>query len=448
MRKYIPLASTVLVFLALYSIGCLRYDKFSRAQVFVNFLSGDAVLGIIAVGMTFVILSGGIDLSVGSVMALSSILLAVLMASPPPLQVRDLQDPATLVRKLHEGSDPLSRRLRKKLRVRRRGRPTVDVRALVEAYDPAAPPSRELQEAVAEALSQLIASGDCLHSRRGFKHVALSDATRALLDEEPVGKDLVRLNRLLLEEAYPGLLRHRSVVEPRVPPGWAIPLVLLMGTAFGVLMGCVIWAFRLAPFIVTLAGMFFARGLAQIIHIEPLSISNAFYRAAGEWALELGPARLSVPALLFLAVVAVGVYVATYTAFGRNVYALGGNEEAALLMGIPVARVKIGVYAFSGFCSALAGVVFSFGGSGNPSTGVGMELDAIAAVVVGGTLLSGGVGYVFGTLIGVLIFGVIRAGINFEGDLNSWWTKVVIGVLLLFFIVLQKLFARPAARPS
>jgi len=133
--------------------------------------------------------------------------------------------------------------------------------------------------------------------------------------------------------------------------------------------------------------------------------------------------------------------------FGRNVYAVGGNEEAAMLMGIPVGRTKVLVYALSGLCSSLAGVVFTFyGSSGNPSAAVGMELDAIAAVVVGGTLLSGGVGYVFGTLIGVLIFGIIQTGIVFDGRLSSWWTRVVIGALLLLFILLQKLFARPGLR--
>ena len=125
-----------------------------------------------------------------------------------------------------------------------------------------------------------------------------------------------------------------------------------------------------------------------------------------------------------------------------------GNEEAAMLMGVPVGKTKIGVYTLSGFCSALAGVIYTlYGSSGDPRAGVGLELDAIASVVVGGPLLSGGVGYVFGTLIGVLIFGVIQTAITFE-NLNSWWTRVAIGLLLLLFIVLQRLFARPGLRAN
>jgi simple sugar transport system permease protein len=109
-------------------------------------------------------------------------------------------------------------------------------------------------------------------------------------------------------------------------------------------------------------------------------------------------------------------------------------------MGLPVGRSKIGAYALAGFCSALAGVVYTlYTSSGNAAAATGMELDAIAAVVVGGTLLSGGVGYVTGTPLGVLVFAVIQTGITFQGTLNSWWTKIAIGALLLMFIVLQRL---------
>lgn len=119
-------------------------------------------------------------------------------------------------------------------------------------------------------------------------------------------------------------------------------------------------------------------------------------------------------------------------------YALGGNEQSALLMGLPVGRTKIGVYALSGFCSSLAGIVYSlYTFSGNPTAGTTLELDAIPAVVIGGTLLSGGVGTVFGTLLGVLIFGIIQTAIMFQGSLSSWWTKIAVGILLLIFILLQ-----------
>src|SRR5258708_34267178 len=108
-------------------------------------------------------------------------------------------------------------------------------------------------------------------------------------------------------------------------------------------------------------------------------------------------------------------------------------------MGLPVARTKIRIYAVSGFCSALAGVVYTFyTQSGDPASCVGLELDAIAAVVIGGTLLSGGVGLLAGTLIGVLIFGIIQTALSFEGTLSSCWTRIAIGALLLLFIVLRK----------
>jgi len=284
-QKHIPVLSTVAVFALLYGIAAVRYESegFFSLQVFVNFFGDNSFLGIIAVGMTFVILSGGIDLSVGSMLALSSILMA-----------------------------------------------------------------------------------------------------------------------LLMEEAG-------------VPPPVAMVLVLASGTTLGFAMG----------------------------------IQNGFYRAATTWGLAVAGARVPITALVFVGVVAAGVYLSTRTTFGRNVYAVGGGEEAALLMGVPVGRTKVLVYGLSGFCSALAGIVYTlYGSSGDPRAGIGMELDAIAAVVVGGTLLSGGVGYVVGTLVGVLIFGIIQTGITFEGTLSSWWTRVAIGALLLVFILLQKLFARPAERAA
>src|SRR5439155_11388765 len=132
-----------------------------------------------------------------------------------------------------------------------------------------------------------------------------------------------------------------------------------------------------------------------------------------------------------------------HTRFGRRVYAIGGNEQSALLMGLSVARTKITVYAISGFCSALAGLVFiTYIQSGNPRAAIGMELDAIAAVVIGGTLLTGGVGYVVGSLLGVLVIAIIQAAITFEGTLSAGWTRIAIGLLLFAFIALQRLVAK------
>jgi simple sugar transport system permease protein len=144
-------------------------------------------------------------------------------------------------------------------------------------------------------------------------------------------------------------------------------------------------------------------------------------------------------ALMFLVVFAAGVYVAGSTRFGRTVYAIGGSEQSAHLMGLDVARTKVAVYALSGFCSALGGVALVvYTSAGNAINGTGLELDAIAAVVIGGTLLTGGYGSVVGTLFGLLILSVIQTAIIFEGSLSSWWAKIVTGVLLLAFILLQR----------
>jgi simple sugar transport system permease protein len=147
--------------------------------------------------------------------------------------------------------------------------------------------------------------------------------------------------------------------------------------------------------------------------------------------------------MCFLGSVIVGTFLASFTRFGRNVYAIGSNENSARLMGLPIGRTKITTYALAGLFSALGGIVATFYmQSGNPASFVGLELDAIASVVIGGTLLTGGVGFVPGTLMGVLILGLIQQIIIFNGTLNSWWTKIVIGALLLVFIVLQKVISR------
>jgi simple sugar transport system permease protein len=208
--------------------------------------------------------------------------------------------------------------------------------------------------------------------------------------------------------------------------------------------------FRLQPFIVTLAGMFLARGLCYLISIDSISITNPLYTELSQWRIPISAdASLSLGAVIALAVVAGGVYIAHHTAFGRAVYAIGGSQHSAVLMGLPVRATLIGVYTLSGFCSALAGIVFTlYMLSGYGLHAVGLELDAIAAVVIGGTLLSGGVGYVAGTLIGVLMLGVIQTLISFDGSLSSWWTRIVIGALLLVFCLLQRLFEAKQTRLS
>jgi simple sugar transport system permease protein len=224
----------------------------------------------------------------------------------------------------------------------------------------------------------------------------------------------------------------------------AIALVLVCGAALGAGMGSLIQFFGLPPFLVTLGGLFFCRGLALLVSAESISITHGLYQRMSLWSIPLGGgATLGVPGLCFLAVLGVGIYIATWTRLGRNTYAVGGNETSAMLMGLPVSSTKIILYSACSFCSALAGVASTvYMGSGNALNASGLELDAIAAVVVGGTLLTGGSGYVLGTLLGVLVFGIIQTGITFQGTLSSWWTKIAVGALLLVFIVLQKLIQR------
>jgi ribose/xylose/arabinose/galactoside ABC-type transport system permease subunit len=152
----------------------------------------------------------------------------------------------------------------------------------------------------------------------------------------------------------------------------------------------------------------------------------------------------NLPAIVFIVAIGVAVVIAQWTRFGRNVYAIGGNTQSAVLMGLPVGRTTIKVYALSGLCAALGGVMHAIGTGAGEAVEAGklLELDAIAAVVIGGTLLTGGVGYVAGTLLGVMILGVITVIPIYEDGLNTWWTKIAIGGLLLVFIVLQRLLQR------
>jgi len=316
-RRLLPLSVTILLFIGMAAFGALRYDGFLSLQVFLNLLIDNAFLCVAAVGMTFVILSGGIDLSVGAVMAFTTTLSAALLGI---------------------GWNPY--------------------------------------------------------------------ATMAV--------------------------------------------VLALGAAFGAAQGFVIQRFRLAPFIVTLAGMFMARGCSYLISTESVPISDPTYVAIAQARIPVGfDASLTLGALLAIATVLAAMRLAHATAFGRAVYALGGDENSARLMGLAVGRTRIAVYLLSGFTAALAGIVMTFYMlSGYSLHAVGLELDAIAAVVIGGTLLAGGVGYVAGTLFGVLILGIIQTLIAFDGTLSSWWTKIVVGVLLLLFCLLQRLFESRSRRTA
>ncbi len=226
------------------------------------------------------------------------------------------------------------------------------------------------------------------------------------------------------------------------PPVAVIPAVLLGGALFGAAMGAMIHFFQLQPFIVTLAGMFLARGLCYLVSIESIAIDDPLFVATSQAQLPVFGGFISPAAAIALLVLAAAMWASRRTAFGRAVYAIGGNEQSALMMGLSVGRTKILVYAFSGFCAALGGVLFAFYMlSGYGQHAQGTELDAIAAVVIGGTLLTGGYGYVAGALSGVLVLGTIQTLIAFDGTLSSWWTKIVIGGLLFVFCVVQRLLS-------
>lgn len=324
-RHLIPLVSTALLALAAYGIGAYFFAGMRNPQVFFNLFRNSSFLLISGIGMTLVILTGGIDLSVSGVVALTTVASAVL---------------------LRDGWDP-----------------------------------------------------------------------------------------------------------------WVvIGLMLAMGMTLGAIMGSFIVYLKVQPFIATLAGMWFARGMCFFISDNAVTIDNRIFQILEktkilipglmELAVQQGqPAPyITIPVVVAFTLLLVVMYLTQFTRFGRTVYAIGGNEgrneQSARLMGLPVNRTKLLVYTFNGFCSALAGLSFSmFVSSGHGLYASGFELDVIASVVIGGTMLTGGSGYVLGTLFGVLVLAVTQTLIQFIGSLSSWWTKIVIGVLTLVFIGVQTLLA-------
>jgi simple sugar transport system permease protein len=222
-----------------------------------------------------------------------------------------------------------------------------------------------------------------------------------------------------------------------------IPIIIVATSFLGLLVGVMVHYFDVQPFIATLAAMFLARGLCYIISQNSISITDPAFIALAVTRIPLGGGlSITWSVVIAVVVVAVAVWVLQCTRFGRTVYALGGSEHSALLMGLAVARTKVLVYVVAGLCSGIAGILFSFYTlSGYPLTAIGTELDAIAAVVIGGTLLTGGYGYVLGSVLGVLVLGIIQTIITFEGTLSSWWTKIFIGALLLIFIGLQRMLS-------
>ena len=233
----------------------------------------------------------------------------------------------------------------------------------------------------------------------------------------------------------------------------ALLMALVIGLLFGLVQGFLVSYLEIQPFIVTLAGMFFGRGMTSIISTDMISIKNATFMAWAKYKIYMPfgsyskrgkflPAYIYPTVIIAIIVLIVIIIVMKYTKFGRSVYAIGGNEQSALMMGLNVKRTKMAAYLLDGFLAGLGGFLFCMNScAGFVEQAKGLEMDAISAAVIGGTLLSGGVGTPFGTLFGVLIKGTISSLITTQGTLSSWWVRIVLSALLCFFIVLQSVFA-------
>lgn len=243
-----------------------------------------------------------------------------------------------------------------------------------------------------------------------------------------------------------------SVVLALLSPhgAWiAIGGAVLSGLVVGLINGGLIARFQIQPFIVTLAMLLAARGVALIL-ADNTSVYVDFesgFMDIDRW--QIGPVPLRVAILI--GAYLVGSILLNFTRFGRHVLALGGNEEAARLAGLPVGRTLLGVYGMSGALAGLAGVLLGWQtATGAPTEGMGWELSAIAAVVIGGTLLTGGLGSVGTTLVGVILLGLIFNVLNFENgqgviSLSSYWQTVIRGLILLVVVLLQNRLARRRA---
>ena len=227
----------------------------------------------------------------------------------------------------------------------------------------------------------------------------------------------------------------------------AVPAILVGGALIGLLIGVLVQYFEVQPFIASLAGLFLARGLAFVVSLSSILVENEAVLALQSTRFQLGDWYITPTGILALLVTVIGVYVMQYSRFGRTTYAIGGNQQASL-MGLKVARTTVAVYVISGVCGALAGLVLTaYSGAGYPRNGIGTELDAIAAVVIGGTVLAGGRGYVLGSMVGVFVYGTIKTIISFMGAEQSW-TQIIIGALLLVFIVVQRAIVARSDRRS
>ena len=234
-------------------------------------------------------------------------------------------------------------------------------------------------------------------------------------------------------------------------------LVLAIGVVFGLFQGYCVGYLNIQPFIVTMAGMFFARGMTAVISTEQLSITADVSQTFYNWAnyriyLPFGgtvnrKGVMIMPyfgwgVVISLVVLVVIFLMLRYTKFGRSLYAVGGSEQSAAMMGLNVKKTKLKAYVLSSFLCSIGGICYCMNTmSASVSQATGLEMDAIASSVIGGTLLTGGVGNVIGSFFGVLINGTISTIVQTNGKLASSWPNILTAALLCFFIVLQSIFA-------
>ena len=229
-------------------------------------------------------------------------------------------------------------------------------------------------------------------------------------------------------------------------------LALGIGLGFGVLQGFLVAHLEIQPFIVTLAGMFLARGLTTILSVNPVKVAHEGFLNLVKTKLKISwlgytaqngnliPAKIEIGAIVAVAVVIVMFLILRYTRLGRNIYAVGGNRQSALMLGINVKSTVFWSYVISGLLSGLAGFVFLMHKpAGNASVAMRSEMDAIASSIIGGTLLTGGVGNVIGTFFGSMILATIQKIIALSPLNASWWQEMASGAMLSFFILLQSL---------
>ncbi|HQY92848.1 ABC transporter permease [Caldilinea sp.] len=226
-------------------------------------------------------------------------------------------------------------------------------------------------------------------------------------------------------------LKYEGLNLPIIAP---IVAALAVGALTGVINGSLISKFKIPPFIATLGMMTVARGFALIYSNKPLSQLTPEYNFIGQGAIWGVPFPV-----IILVVVAIATHIMlNNTPFGRYIYALGGNEQAARISGVNIDRVKIGVYTLAGLLSGLAGLVVSSRvGSGQPGQGVGIELDAIAAAVIGGTSLAGGIGTIWGTIVGALIIGVLDNGLILL-NVDQYWITIVKGTIIVVAVIIDQ----------